>query len=374
MMNCVRKTAAIFCAACFLAGAVLLATRLQVTACSRVLSADNGQAVLVGRNMDWPTRTVIALWALPRGIQRVGLLSGNNPLTWTAKYGSLVTASYENNRGGVSDGINEKGLAANLLWLSESNYGERDEHRPGVSVMIWAQYVLDNYATVDEAVKDIKNAAYQVVEHSVPLNSSTAETTMQQASLHLSLADKSVDSAIIEYIDGKPVVYHDRNYTIMTNSPTFEKQQENLKQHQGFGGDKPVPGTTDPTDRFVRAAYYMKYLPKPQNLREAIAGIFSVLRNASQPFQGSTDAQHPFTSATIWRTVGDLTNGYYFFESTISPSIIWAAFSEFNLEEGSPAMKLDLSNNLDFSGNVSKKFVKGELSELGVPAQGPVAK
>jgi choloylglycine hydrolase len=160
----------------------------------------------------------------------------------------------------------------------------------------------------------------------------------------------------------------------MTNSPTFEKQQENLKQYQGFGGDKPLPGTTDPTDRFVRAAYYMKYLPKPQNLREAIAGIFSVVRNASQPFQGSTDAQNPFTSATIWHTVADLTNGYYFFESTMSPSIIWAVFAEFNLEEGSPAMKLDLSDNLDFSGNVSKKFVKGELSELGVPAQGPVVK
>ena len=43
----------------------------------------------------------------------------------------------------------------------------------------------------------------------------------------------------------------------MTNSPTFEKQQENLKQYQGFGGNKPIPGTSSAQDRFVRASYYM---------------------------------------------------------------------------------------------------------------------
>ncbi len=364
-MYCSRKIVAILCLACLLSSTVLFATGLQVSACSRVLSADNGQAVLVGRNMDWPSMPGIALWAMPRGIQREGL-PGNNPLVWTAKYGSLVTASYDNGSGCVTDGINEKGLAANLLWLTESNYGQRDESLPGLSVAMWAQYFLDNYATVAEAVQAMRNAPFQVVEQIIP-RTTPAGTIMQPASLHLSLADKSGDSAIIEYIDGQPVIYHDRNYTIMTNSPTFEKQQENLKQYQGFGGDKPLPGTGEAADRFVRAAYYMKYLPKPKTHREAVAGILSVTRNASQPFRLSADPKNPFTSSTIWRTVSDVTNGYYFFESTISPFIIWANFSEFNLKEGSPAMKLDLANNPDYSGNVSKKFVKGNTAELKVP-------
>ena len=45
-----------------LSGSLLLATDSLVFACSRVLSANNGQAVLVGRNMDWPENVDSSLW------------------------------------------------------------------------------------------------------------------------------------------------------------------------------------------------------------------------------------------------------------------------------------------------------------------------
>jgi len=59
-------------------------------ACSRVLYADNGQAVVVGRNLDWPdTFKGTDLWLFPRGITRDGLASGkrsrgrrNMPVWW----------------------------------------------------------------------------------------------------------------------------------------------------------------------------------------------------------------------------------------------------------------------------------------------------
>jgi len=208
---------------------------------------------------------------------------------------------------------------------------------------------------------------YQIVAATVPMYIPTQGTTITSASLHLALADKTGDSAIIEYINGKPVIYHDRNYTIMTNSPTFEKQQENLKQYQGFGGNKPIPGTSSAQDRFVRASYYMKNLPKPNNLKEALAYVFSVTRNASQPFIVSVGPKNPYTSATIWRSVADLTNGYYYYESTISPYVLWADFSQFNSEAGSPALKLDLSSNQDYNGNISKLLTPADPGELKAP-------
>lgn len=55
---------------------------------------------------------------------------------------------------------------------------------------------------------------------------------------------------------------------------------------------------------------------------KAIAGVLSVMRNISVPF-GAPNAQHPEVNPTLWRTVADLTNGVYFFESTTSPNIIW---------------------------------------------------
>jgi choloylglycine hydrolase len=354
-----------FCAPLvFLSAAFLFFVDDAVFACSRVLSANNGQAVLVGRNMDWPENVDSALWFLPKGIKRSGLNEPNAAL-WSAKYGSIVLASSVKGQSFAADGINEKGLEANLLWLNESDYGKRDETRPGLSIALWAQYILDNYSTVEEAVTAIKQEKIQIVDVNIPMYIPTVGTAMTKASLHLALADKTGDSAVIEYINGKPVIYHDRAYTIMTNSPTFDKQRENLKEYQGFGGDKPLPGTSQATDRFVRASFYMKNLPQPNNLREALAYVLSVTRNASQPFIVSLDPKNPYTAATIWRTLGDLTNGYYYYESTISPYLVWADFASFNgIAE---TMKIDLSKNQDYHGNVSKLFKKADPSELKVP-------
>jgi choloylglycine hydrolase len=49
--------------------------------------------------------------------------------------------------------MNEAGLMANVLWLVESEYpNAKQSNKPQLSISAWAQYVLDNYATVSEAV------------------------------------------------------------------------------------------------------------------------------------------------------------------------------------------------------------------------------
>jgi penicillin V acylase-like amidase (Ntn superfamily) len=211
-------------------------------ACSRALWNDNGQAVLVGRNMDWPQDMQINLWAFPRGIARSGLSSGNSH-NWVSKYGSVAVAVYDM---AVADGINEKGLVANLLWLTESDYGPRDTTRPGLSLSLWAQYMLDNFATAGEAIAASEHGGFQIVPLAMPGSDSVA-------TVHLSLADASGDSAVIEIIDGGKVrVHHGRQYTVMTNSPPFPQQLANLEQYEGFGGKTPLPGTTEAADHFVR--------------------------------------------------------------------------------------------------------------------------
>ncbi len=87
--------------------------------------------------------------------------------------------------------------------------------------------------------------------------------------------------AVVEFIGGKPRIYHDKRFTVMTNEPTYDKQIENLKQYRTFGGDKPLPGERTPSDRFVRAAYYASGLPQPASQGEAAAYVFSVIRNVS---------------------------------------------------------------------------------------------
>jgi len=314
-------------------------------ACSRVLWSDNGQAVVVGRNMDWFEDMRTDLWAFPRGIARTGL-AGDNSIAWTSKYGSVAAAVYDI---GTADGINEKGLVANLLWLAESDYGPRDVKVPGLSISLWVQYALDNFASVAEVVAAAEKGGLQLV----PVRVSGSANI---ATVHLSLSDASGDSAIIEIVDGgKASIHHSRAYTVMTNSPVFEKQLANQKRYQGLGGAQPLPGTSDAADRFVRAAFYVQNLTRPKDRRQAYASLLSVMRNVSQPFvKGGPD--RPEASHTIWRTVADATGGVYLFESTLSPNIVWVRLDGLNFSAGVPVRKLDLVNNTDLVGDVTAAF------------------
>ncbi len=333
--------------------ALALATILTLTgvpladACSRILWADNGQAVVVARNMDWIEDMRTNLWAFPRGIARSGLSGDDNSLQWTSKYGSVAASSYDV---GTADGVNEKGLVVNALWLAASDYGKRDPKLPGLSLSLWTQYMLDNFATVDEAVAATERRDFQVVPASF-----VVAGAKQAVTIHLSLADASGDSAIIEITDGTPHVYHDRAYTVMTNDPPFAEQLANLKRYQGFGGSERLPGTTEAADRFVRAAYYRQHLPKPSNYRETVAGVLSVARNVAQPF-GRSDASHPDLSHTIWRSAIDATDRIYYFESTLSPNIVWVRLDALDFAPGAPVRKLDLVRDGDLVGDVTAQF------------------
>ena len=126
----------------------------------------------------------------------------------------MIAAAYDI---AITDGVNEKGVAVNMLWLTESVYPDLSDSRPTLSVALWAQYLLDNFASVGEAVDALSGDKIAVVTDNLP-----GEDRL--AMVHLSISDRSGDSAIFEYIEGKLVIHHGREYQVMTNSPTFEQQ------------------------------------------------------------------------------------------------------------------------------------------------------
>ncbi|WP_263361300.1 linear amide C-N hydrolase [Flavobacterium collinsii] len=86
---------------------------------------------------------IIQLNRFPRGIERNGE-AGNNSVKWRSKYGSVITSSWDI---AYSDGMNEKGLVSNLLWLAEPDFPKlkKTEFKKGLVVSLWAQYTLDNF-------------------------------------------------------------------------------------------------------------------------------------------------------------------------------------------------------------------------------------
>ncbi len=325
--------------------------------CSRVLWNDSGRNVLVGRNMDWFEDMKSNIWVLPRGMKRDGL-AAKNPITWTSKYGSVMVSAYDV---GTADGVNEKGLGVHYHYLPETEVGKRDETVPGLSMSLWAQYYLDQFATVDEAVKALKTDPYQ-------LRMAVEPTSKAKATVHLAINDATGDSAVFQCLKGEIKVYHSREYVVMTNEPTYDKQLENLKQYKGFGGDKPLPGSNVATDRFVRGAYYVKNLPKPTSDREAVAALMSVMRNVSKPFSAPEPGQ-PHNSSTIWRTVTDLNARVLYYDSVVSPQVFWVDLKKLKFDATEPVRKLTVVDNFDLMGEVSAKCEKADMFKFLPPQE-----
>ncbi|RWA17686.1 choloylglycine hydrolase [Mycolicibacterium elephantis DSM 44368] len=309
-----------------------------------------GERIVTGRSMDWKYEIGTNLWALPRGVTRTGQ-AGPDSATWTAKYGSVVASGYDIC---TTDGVNEAGLAANLLWLAESEYPSNTGDRPAVALSLWAQYVLDNFATVAEAVAALTATPLRVVTAEVP-------GQHRLATLHLAMSDATGDSAIVEYIDGEQVIHHGRQYQVMTNSPIFSKQLAITEYWEQIGGTVMLPGTNRAADRFVRAAFYIDAVPKTADPLEAVAVVMSVVRNVSVPY-GITTPDEPNISSTRWRTAVDHTSLRYFFESALSPNTFWVELANLDFSEGAPTKRLNLGDGEKtvYAGDASAKFEAAE--------------
>jgi penicillin V acylase-like amidase (Ntn superfamily) len=329
--------------------ALAVAAPFVADACSRAVYLGPEGQTITGRTMDWFASLETNQWLYPRGLERTSNTA--NPVGWTSKYGSVVTTIYE---GAAADGMNEAGLVANMLYLAEADYppAVKGDTRPTLPITAWAQYVLDNYATTAEAVEGLRAEAFRVVPIVAP--------TGEPGTVHLSVSDASGDSAIFEYIDGKLVIHHGREYQIMTNSPTYDQQLALAAYWMKIGGQVMLPGTNRAADRFARMSYYVNAAEQTGDPRRAAATVFSIMRNVSVPL-GITVEGQPNIADTIWLAVADQKNRMYYFQDTNSPSIIWTDLKALDFSPGSGARKLQLDGKPDVAGNQTANFQPAEL-------------
>ncbi len=138
---------------------------------------------------------------------------GDNVAHWTSRYGSV--AIYADNVFPM-DGMNEKGLAGHTLFYMNGSQQQQDNRdKPVLESRAWLSYILDNYATVDEAVKGIQHDV-RLVAKKLPVDYATDTK-------HIAIEDLSDDSAIIEIDNGQVHIYHDKSYRVITTPPSYKK-------------------------------------------------------------------------------------------------------------------------------------------------------
>ncbi|MCC5921367.1 MAG: linear amide C-N hydrolase [Cyclobacteriaceae bacterium] len=315
-------------------------------ACTRVVYKGPNGTIMTGRSMDFSMEIPANQWIFPRGMERNGEV-GPNSISWKSKYGSLIVSSWDIS---TTDGMNEKGLVANLLWLVESEYPrfEKDGDQKGLAISLWAQYILDNFATVTEAVDELSKESFAIVSDFIP-------GTDKFTTVHLSVSDATGDNAIFEYIGGKLVIHHDPSYRVMTNDPPYLDQLAIANYWKNIPGKAFLPGSVTAPDRFVRASFYIDAIPQTDNPQVAVAGVMSVVRNVSVPY-GFEIEGFPNLSTTRWRVVADQKNLVYYFETALTPNTFWVDLKKIDFSESAKVRKLSINNQSLYAGESSAKF------------------
>lgn len=355
-----KKTTIIFAVIFFL----LLFSRLPADCCTVFrLKADDG-SIIVGRSMEFAIDLKYDAIVVPRNKTYVSPSSdGKEGLTWKTQYGFVGVASFGMDYG-VSDGMNEKGLAVSLLWFENDmkwqDAAPGDRKRSLAQVMV-ADWILGNFTNVDDVRREIQKL--KVFQYTDPV-------TKMSPTVHFIAYDANGGCIVIEYENGTCNVYYNP-LGIMTNAPRFPWQLTNLRQYIGMVSEEPkpcrisgltfpatghgsgmigLPGDLTPPSRFVRLAVLTKFADKQPdaernlNLAQHIINTFDIPLGIIT--DTSPDNKTVLKESTQWVTFRDLTNRILYFKT----------YDNQNLR------KIDL-NVLDFSAKAVKRIPMFGTSE-----------
>lgn len=290
---------------------IVLTVLSHVFACSSFLIPSQG---VMAKNYDWDISDGYIM-TNAKSTKKTSLVvrASDKTHSWTSKYSSITFNQY--GREFPNGGINEKGLAVEILWLNASIYPTRDS-RETINELQWIQYQLDNYSTVEEIAENIDKLRVAKV----------------YANVHYFACDANLDCATIEFISGKADVHYGNRltYPTITNS-TYRASKEYITDYQGFGGNLSIPSSYGSLDRFVRATSKAKQVLASDD-QTAGFGILDSLQDVGR---------------TQWQILYDLKNKEVQFRTKFSNrNIASFNFNDLNRSCNQSPLYFDLKSNL----------------------------
>lgn len=317
-------------------------------ACSRILYHGDGDIRIVGRSLDWKTPIPTNLYVYPRGMHK----QGNNlpgSVEWTSKYGAVYAVGYD---GGVTEGMNEKGLVVNGLFCKGTIYvNPQTDSRPPMSLAMFVAWMLDLNATTPEVVQALR-------EQNFTISGATFDGGTVSA-LHWGITDAEGRCAILEFVDGNVVVYEGQDMPAMTNDPGYPQMTAINDYWEKVGGSNMLPGSVRSSDRFVRGAYFDSHVAKTDNPATALSITRSILMNVSVPYLYTVESE-PNVSSTQWRSFADISNRRYYFDIVTNLGVYYIDLNKCNLKPGAPVLKFDTSANTTQVGDITSQLVKSK--------------
>lgn len=322
---------------------LLLINVNTVEACTEVF-VNRSNTKMVGRTMDFPINMGNTIVGYNRDNHQVSAyfdkkFPNAKVAEWDVKYPFLGREIF--GTGLILDGQNNQGLSAAYLYLPGTKFHQYDPSEPSATLSFYdlATYALATSKNVDEALKNI--AKYQISGGSIMVEDGIA---VSDVPIHMSLKDKTGNSAVIEVINGKLNIYKgDKAGNVLTNYPDLPGQLKNLsnyncllnynkeKQKAKFG-DIPgfqvmidsaslrdnivsmigIPGDYSPPSRFVRATFLEKNIPNLNYPSDYNYMIRNILNSVTVPYSNL-----PNSTATQWHTIKDLESNKITYENVL---------------------------------------------------------
>lgn len=268
---------------------------LSLNACTDFLIPTALNNWINGRSLEFaqhlPTNVIVQ--ARGEVIQSIAP-KGAPGLKWRAKYGYVGVACITDDL--IVDGMNEEGLSFGGLWLPTSVYQSVPENssNQAIAIELIGKWILGNFSSVEE-VKSALSSIYVWEGNPIP--------KVSIPPLHITLHDTKGNSLVIEFIEGKQIIY-ENPVKVLTNYPTFDWQLTNLEnytnlkalnskalnfngtqiefkgQGSGMGG---VPGDWTPASRFIRIFYFKYFARKPQTAAQGVNLALHLLNTVDIP-------------------------------------------------------------------------------------------
>ena len=333
-MNFIRQTSIVALTAITAALACLTCRPSQ--ACSAFVLSKGNECVMAF-NENWPGEASGYVLLNQPGRQKRGIteselwvtkkLLPDSDVKWTSRYGSITFNCFGKDL--PVFGVNEKGLmVAELAW-GQQKPGKLLPGQKPIVWLAWEQYILDQFATVDEALDDIgkHNLGVQVDGHEFFVSDAKGRSGVV-------MCDTQGNFRVFR---GKSM-----KYPLVCNG--FPETDPNeLKAYKAFGGKQEMSsfrpfGVSDFGRRYANGVHLLQaYNPKAK-CAPAYAWMMLEVLNPGE-----------------WQLVYDAKERRAAFRTARNKQIKWVDFDEVTFGADKPTMVLDIQTEPE--GNALSRFV-----------------
>lgn len=359
--------------------AILLISILcnPVMACTNITLKAKDNTVVVARTLEFAPdlKSEILTGYVGQPFGNIAF-DDNAPKKWTGKYGFMYLNGFGHDF--VVDGMNDQGLSFGYLYLpGYTTYAKptEDNQKTGLSYIQLGGFVLSQYKNVAE----VKKALTGMLVFDQPI--SAANQPKVTFPLHAIITDKSGNSIVVEFINGKTVIYDDA-LGIMTNSPTFDWQTNNLKNYTNLSPYSPnsvvmdginysangqgagmlgLPGDMSPPSRFVKMSVLSTTAEPVDNAQQAVNLAKYIIGTVFIPkglIRGSKENKSATLDTTQWTVVKDLTNHVLYFSSYHYPTLQAIHLDKLDLSKPNSINAMSITNPSPSFVDITDKLKK----------------